>query len=313
MSVAGRHGRGIWIAAPILAGAVCALAGQDQADIAVRERVARNIYVTATDGKGAAAHDLTPAEVVVKEDGQIREVLKVAPAEAMMQLALLVDDSGAGIQHVREAVVDFLRVLQRRAEVAIVSTAGQNTVIVDYTADPGALLSGANRLVTRTTSGGYLLEAMQESARTLQRREAARPVIVVLALEGKEYSNVSSAQVLDTVRRSGALVHVVAVGKPSMKTMTSWNQRPTDSIHEALDETLARNTVFAEAPRRSGGRLEQVGQASGIARRMTEIAYELRDQLLVTYSRPADSKAVERLDVSVKRRGLKLRAPKHTS
>jgi hypothetical protein len=208
--------------------------------------------------------------------------------------------------------VDFLRVLQRRTEVAIVSTAGQNSVVVDFTQDPGALLSGVNRLMTRTTSGGYLLEAIQEAARTLQRREAARPVIVVLALEGKEYSSVSSAHVLDAVRRSGAVVHVVAVGKPSMKTMTSWNQRPTDSIHEALDETLARNTVLAEAPRRSGGRLEQVGQASGIAKRMTEIAYELRDQLLVTYSRPPDSKPVERLEVSVKRRGIKLRAPKHT-
>ena len=60
-----------------------------------------------------------------------------------------------------------------------------------------------------------------------------------------------------------------------MKTMTSWNQRPTDSIHEALDETITRNTVFAEAPRRSGGRLEQVGQASGIPSRLAAVAYEL--------------------------------------
>jgi VWFA-related protein len=313
MSMARRRGCGRWITAPILAGAVCTLSGQNQAQIAVREGVARNIYVTATDDKGGAAQDLTPAEVTVREDGRSREVLKVGPADAMMQLTLLVDDSGPGIQYVREAVADFLRVLQRRAEVAIVSTAGQNTVVVDFTQDPGALLGGVNRLMTRTTSGGYLLDAMQEAARTLQRREAPRPVIVVLALEGKEYSNVSSAQVLDAVRRSGAVVHVVAVGKPSMKTMTAWNQRPTDSVHEALDETLARNTVLAEAPRRSGGRLEQVGQASGIAKRMTEIAYELRDQLLVTYSRPSDSKPVERLDVSVKRRGIKLRAPKHTS
>jgi hypothetical protein len=142
------------------------------------------------------------------------------------------------------------------------------------------------------------------------RRPAPRPVIVVLALEGKEYSSLSSKAVLDDVRRSGALVYVISVGKPTTKTMTSWNQRPTDSIHEALDETITRATVFAEAPRRSGGRLEQVGQASGIPSRLATVAYELRDQLEVTYGRPPSSKPAEKIEVDVKRRGMKVRAPK---
>ena len=115
------------------------------------------------------------------------------------------------------------------------------------------------------------------------------------------------------LRRSGAVVHVLSVGKPSTKTMTSWNQRPTDSIHEALDETLTRNAVLAEAPRRSGGRMEQLGQATGIPKRLAEIAYELRDQLAVTYARPASAKPAERIEVAVKRQGMKVRAPKHVS
>ena len=187
-----------------------------------------------------------------------------------MQIVLLVDDSGPGIRDVREGVAGFIRIVQRTAEIAIISTAKQNTVLVDFTSDPGALINAVNRLTTRTTTGGYQLEAIRESALTLMRRSAGRPVIVVLALEGKEYSSLSSKTVLDDVRRSGALVHVISVGKPSMKTMTSWNQRPTDSIHEALDETITRNTVFAEAPRRSGGRLEQVGQPSGIPSRLAD-------------------------------------------
>jgi hypothetical protein len=132
----------------------------------------------------------------------------------------------------------------------------------------------------------------------------------VLALEGTEYSSVSAKQVLADVRRSGAIVHVVSVGKPGMKTMTSWNQRPTDSIHEALDETIARSAVFAEATRQSGGRLEQVGQASGIPARLSEIAYELRDQLVVTYARPQSAKPAEKIEITLKRRGVKVRAPK---
>jgi len=300
-------------AASILLGAARLAAAQDAAAIAVREGVARNIYVTVADDKGVAPSDLTPQEVEVKEDGAVRRVLAVKPATETMQIVMLVDDSGAGIQHIREGVAGFLRIVQRTAEIAIVSTAAQNTVLVDFTSDPGALMNGVNRLSTRSTSGGYLLDAIQEWANTLVRRQAPRPVIVVLALEGKEFSNVPAARVLDAVRQSGAIVHVLTVGKPSLETMTGLNQRPTESFHQSLDETLARHTVLGEAPRRSGGRVEQLGQASGIPKRLAQIAYELRDQLAVTYARPASAKPAERLDVAVKRRGLKVRAPKYAS
>ena len=303
--------RASWLAgATFLVAARALPLAQTPAQVAVREGLARNVYISATNEKGAAAADLTPQEVTVKEDGASRNGLDVQPASATMQVVLLIDDSGPGIQEVREGVAGFIRIVQGSAEIAIVTTAKQNTVLVDFTSDRGALQNAVNRLTTRTTSGGYLLDAIQETARTLVRREAVRPVIVVLALEGTEYSNVAAAKVLEDVRRSSAVVHVVSVGKPGMKTMTSWNQRPTDSIHEALDETIARSTVFAEATRRSGGRLEQVAQASGIPTRLAEIAYELRDQLVVTYARPPSAKPAEKIEVAVKRRGVKVRAPK---
>ena len=299
-----------WLAAGFVMGAGTSAVAQTPAQIAVREGLARNVYIAATDEKGAPAADLTPQEITVKEDGVSRNVLDVRPATEPMQIVLLIDDSGPGIQEVREGVASFVRIAHGSAEIAIVTTAKQNTVLVDFTSDRGALQNAVNRLTTRTTSGGYLLDAIQESARTLVRWEAVRPVIVVLALEGTEYSNVSAKQVLDDVRRSGAIVYVLSIGKPSMKTMTAWSQQPTASIHEALDETVARSTVFAEAPRRSGGRTEQIGQASGIPTRLSGIAYELRDQLVVTYARPQPAKPAEKIEIAVKRRGVKVRAPK---
>ena len=303
--------RASWLAgAALVIAAVSSASAQTPAQTAVREGVARRVYITAVDDRGAAAGDLTPDEVTVKEGGTSRAVVEVRPATEPMQVVMLLDDSGPGIRELREGVAGFVRIVQRSAEIAIVSTAKQNTVLVDFTSDPGALVNAINRLTTRTTTGGYLLDAIQESARTLVRREARRPVIVVLALEGTEYSNVAAAQVLEDVRRSGAIVHVVSVGKPRMKTMTSWNQRPTDSVHEALDETLARSAVFADATRQSGGRLEQMGQATGIPTTLSQIAYELRDQLVVTYVRPQSAKPAEKIEVTVKRRGVKVRAPK---
>ena len=286
---------------------------QDKTQIAVREGVARNVYITATDSDGARAKGLTPQDVSIREDGETREVLSVAPATETMQIAMLVDDSGPGIQHIRVGVGEFIQVLRNDAEIAIVSTAGQNVVVVDFTRDYGALINGVRGLVTRTTSGGYLLDGMHEAARTLQRRAAARPVIVVLAIEGTEFSNITANRVLEGIRLSGAVVHVLNVGKPALKTMSPLAQRPSQSLHDSLDETITRGTVMVEAPRRSGGRFEQLVEFSGVPLRLSEIARDLRDQLVVTYARPRSAKGARKIDVSIKRGGIKLRAPKHIS
>lgn len=288
-----------------------AAATAQDARTALLEGLARKVFITVTGDNGVVPQDLQPRDVTIKEDGAERAVLEVAAAAEPMQVVMLVDDSGVGIQHIREGVAGFVRIVHRTAEVAIISTAAQNKVLADFTSDLGALLNAVNRLSTRTTSGGYLLDAIEESAHTLVRRRAARPVIVVLALEGKEFSNKPAARVLDAVRQSGAAVHVITVGKPSLETMTGLNQRPTESFHQSLDETIARHSVLGEAPRRTGGRLEQLGQATGIPKRLAEIGYELRDQLVVTYARPQSAKPAERLEVAVKRRGLKVRAPKY--
>jgi VWFA-related protein len=282
-----------------------------QQDVTVlkREGLARDVYATAVDGKGTPVRDLAPSEVSVKVDGASREVFAIAPATAPMHLALLIDDTGPGLQDIREGAAAFVRSLRDKAEIALVSTGGRNTLLVDFTSRVDLLISGINRLTTRTTSGGYLLDGIQETSRVLEERAALRPVVVVVALEGTEYSTVSTERVLEALRRSGAVLHVLSIGKPSLKTMTPFSQRPTQSIHENLDETISRGTVLAEGPRRTGGRLEQVVEFTGIPARLLEISEELSNQVVITYARPVSAKPVRKIDVSVKRRGVKLRAP----
>jgi hypothetical protein len=141
-------------------------------------------------------------------------------------------------------------------------------------------------------------------------RDGERPVIVSLSLEGTELSNVRADKVLDALARSGAILHAVSIGKPTLKTMTPWSQQPTQSLHENLDENINRHAVLADGPRRSGGRLEQVVEVTGLPARLSQIAYELVDQLVVTYASPPAGGG--RIEVDTTRRGVKLRAPQRT-
>ena len=65
------------------------------------QAIARSMYVSALNEAGVPAPDLGPSDFVVREDNVAREVLRVAPADAPMQVAVLVDNSEAA----RDAVL----------------------------------------------------------------------------------------------------------------------------------------------------------------------------------------------------------------
>jgi hypothetical protein len=71
-----------------------------------------------------------------------------------------------------------------------------------------------------------------------------------------------------------------------------------------------RNIVIAEGTSLTGGRRDQVLAESGISDRLGQLADELTNQYLVSYSRPETLIPPEKLDVSVSKPGLTVRAPK---
>ena len=64
----------------------------------------RTVYVTVTDGKGAAVPDLTAADLVVKEGGKEREITKASPASAKMRLTLAVEERLIADTSIRQAI-----------------------------------------------------------------------------------------------------------------------------------------------------------------------------------------------------------------
>src|SRR5690349_23140397 len=94
-------------------------AAQQGADVRTRQ-----IYVSVLDQKGVPVPDLTPADFVVREDGQVREVLDAKIADDPLQVALLIDDSQAATDattYLREGLTAFLERLHGKAETALIT------------------------------------------------------------------------------------------------------------------------------------------------------------------------------------------------
>lgn len=256
----------------------------------------RDVYVSVLDSKEVAVPGLTAADFTVREDAAPREVLRAGPATAPLQLILLVDDSEAltpALQPMREGLTKFVDKLQGHAEIGIVTVGERSTSLVPSTTDVNALKRGINRIFARSGSGAYLLDGIQEVSQGLEKRKANRPVIVAVTMEGVEFSNLQYETVLKALDASGAALHVLSVGMPSSSM---------------ADEMRNLNAVVAEGTKRSGGRRDQVLAISGIPDALSRVADDLLNQYVVTYGRPDKLIPPEKLQVTVSRPGVTVRA-----
>lgn len=257
----------------------------------------RTLYVTARDAQGALVQQLAPEDVTVREDGVAREVLRVAPATTPLQIVLLVDNSAASARHIpnfRDALKSFAGRFGAPHEVAYVTLGDRPTIVAEYTSSADTITRAIERLFSVPGAGVYVLDGIAEAARGLQKRDAARPAIVVVTTDGVEFSNLSHEPVLDAIEAAGAALYVVVVQEGASAARRS-------------DEMRYRDIVFDRGPTESGGVREIVLTSMALPATLSAIADGLLQQYAVTYARPTTLIPPEKVTVAAARPGLVVR------
>ncbi|MDP1568386.1 MAG: VWA domain-containing protein [Vicinamibacterales bacterium] len=259
----------------------------------------RVVYVSVFEGGSYAPLTETPApaDVVVREDGVAREVLRVTRATEPMPIAVIVDNSAPSspaIADLRRALTAFAETAQGLGPIALISVADRPTILADYTTVPASLTSAINRVFAVPGSGATLLDGIIETARGIGRREGERAAIVLLVAEHIEFSDAHYSQVLEAVADSGAALHAVV-----------WT-RPGGSFGD--DRVQNRATVLDRGVRESGGLRIDVLASQAYESRMRELATVLTHQYRVVYARPQTLIPPRRVEVTMARPGLDARA-----
>lgn len=267
------------------------------------EPTTRTVFVTIADEKNVGLSDLTPADFVVKEAGKEREIVKVERAAGKIRLSLAVEERLIADTQVRMGLFDFMKRMIDTAEIRLIRIGLRNHTLVDYTSSLDALLAEINKFALNPAPDSSVAEGVLDISREYIAQKPERPVVVVVCATGGQ-GGVDPREVLDKLRDSRAQMFVAAwlggnasvVGNPASVAAGS-----------------AREQVIGDGPKQSGGRRVDFPGTAGASKALLTIANDLQSQFAITYTLPDGVKPDRRFNLTVKRKGLNVRAPSQIS
>ncbi len=263
----------------------------------------RALFVSVLDEAGAPVPGLAPHEFVVEEDGVEREVLRAGPARSPMQVAVLVDTSAAAafaIRDIRNGLERLVPVLAEGNDVAIISYGGPPRVLVESTRRLDRLRDGIGLVFSYPESAAYLLDALMETARGFERREAPRPAVVVVASEGLDFSRYDHRRTQEALQASGVSAHVVVVQERGNTALRADPFRFSNEI-------LQRDRALAQLPEATGGQRYDLLLSTAVPDAMGTLGEVMTNQYRVVYSRPPGLIPPETVSVRMRRTDLTAR------
>jgi hypothetical protein len=288
----------------VLSGALVAIAAVWllPATSAQRESRSQDAFATVVDRDGAPVTNLGVDDFVVREDGLVREILRVEPAPPPSPIALLVDTSQAAepvINDLRKATAAFIEAISRSDQPPLIglTTFGERpTKLADFTQGP-VLDLAIDRIFSRAGTGAYLLEAIMETTAEFGQGAGTRPAIVAFVAEaGPEFSTTQAEQVAEALQRSHATLWTIVL-------QSRFASGTSPEIRE-------RARVVTDVATDSGGLNRTVLSRQGIPDAFARIASLLASTYRITYGRPDTLIPPETLEITARREGLRLLAPR---
>jgi hypothetical protein len=185
------------------------------------QRMTRRVFIRATTAAGEPVLDLTAADLRVTENGNPREVTRLALGKAPMRIVLMVDSSSAMspmINNFRAALDTFIDTLPAEHEIAFISTGGQIRVRTQPSTDRLKLKMETARFASDAGANAFLDTLMEADKRFLKTAPGQWPVFVIVTTDnGESRSDLRLDEfnkfVADFMARCGSAHGVIVAGK----------------------------------------------------------------------------------------------------
>ena len=227
------------------------------------------LHATAEDKEGRLVMDLPKTAFQVYENGVLQEIKSFRKEDVPVSLGLIIDNSASMTDkraRVAAAALGLVKLSNPEDEVFIVNFDEAPSLDADFTSDPKQLQKALARIDSR--GGTAMRDALRTAIDHVKGRNKKDKKVLVVVTDGNDNS---SLEPLDTVIRAAQQndVLIYAVGLLGDET-----PREAEKARRALD-ALTRAT---------GGQSYYPQDVSEIDRIAPQIAHEIRNQYIVTYS-----------------------------
>jgi hypothetical protein len=265
----------------------------------------KSLFLSVLDAEGRPVPDVRMGDILIREDGQDREVVAVKPASQPISVSVLVDTAQGSrvtdaygtpeeyVRDIRVAVSGFARQLLSRSPDAAVMLMefGQAAIpVVPFTTNLADFDKGVNRLAAKPGVGSVLLEAIAAANGDLMKRPGTRRAIVTLNLEpSDEQSREEPKKIVEAFRKSGAQLWSVSVQRGALKASK-------------------RDLVINDFAKATGGRRDFIVSISAVGSILKTYADALAGQYEVVYKRPESNKPAQVIQVGTLLQNVKTHA-----
>lgn len=150
------------------------------------QRAPRRVFISAVDSNGLPVLDLTKADITVTENGQPREVTRVALGDEPMRIVLLADSSSPVspmISSFKNALHVFVDILPAEHEIVFISTGGQIRIRSKPEDDREKLRLEMARFAADGGANSFLETMLEADRRFLKTAPNQWPAIVILTTD----------------------------------------------------------------------------------------------------------------------------------
>ncbi len=177
-----------------------------------------NVVATVTDDQGMYVPDLTPADFVLQEDGQVQEISHLTYSDDLpVSVGVTLDTSGSmerKIGTATGAVERFFRTIHKDDDIFLMTFSDRPVLLQDFTSDRSKLSSALRRV--KVSGATALYDALDESLRKVKKGQYDKRAILLITDGEDTLSFTSFDEAKLDVRESEILVYCVGIAPANM-------------------------------------------------------------------------------------------------
>jgi hypothetical protein len=276
--------------------------------VAAQAPASRFVLASVADKDGDPVAGMAADDFIVHEGGAECETLNASPAQ--YPVSILVDTTQSArqdFQQLRTAVRQFVDRLSGR-EVALYTFGERAMKVADFTRDVDKVRRAVEGLFAQPDAESHVLDAIIESAKNIQKREAPVSLIVVVSTGGNDQSNRTPREVFEAVLPSRSMIHVVEMRSPSASgRLTNPRGRRSSTSDRRAEAALGLEELLRALGERTRGRYDLVYSPSGFFTALEDLQRQLAAEVFLEYLACAGAGSTSGLQLGARLPGATVR------